>query len=42
VSRLPWPPRRFKRFRQRAKALGRTVKFSIRLNLIVRETKEEA
>ncbi len=38
----PQAAEKIKAVRERAKALGRTVKFGIRLNLIVRETKQEA
>ncbi len=38
----PQAAEKIRAVRERAKALGRTVKFGIRLNLIVRETKQEA
>jgi alkanesulfonate monooxygenase len=38
----PLAAEKIQRVRERARALGRNVKFGIRLNLIVRETREEA
>ncbi|OYU87685.1 MAG: alkanesulfonate monooxygenase [Bradyrhizobiaceae bacterium PARB1] len=38
----PQAAEKIKAVRERARALGRTVKFGLRINLIVRETKQEA